>query len=212
MTLASPLSVDVPRLEAKAARIGPNTVLQLEQALIETGGDALARRIFAEAGFLGLLRYRPCGMIDEAIPAVLFKMLFASLPEEVARCIASRAGDLTGRYILKHRIPRAARTLLKALPSEWAAPILLRSIARHSWTFAGSGTCTVQTGCPAGITIQSNPLAMPGCAWHQSVFEALMRALVSARTRVRHVTCCNEGSPDCQFLLDWRPAPDADSR
>jgi divinyl protochlorophyllide a 8-vinyl-reductase len=178
-------------------------VLQLEQALIEAGGRILAYRIFAEAGFIHLLKDRPNGMIDEAIPALLFKTLFAALRDDSARRIAARAGDLTGEYILKQRIPAPVRLLLKTLPPEWAAPLLLKAIARHAWTFAGSGRCTVQTGKPAVVTIHANPLAMPGCAWHRGVFETLFRSLVSRQADVRHVACCNDRATDNQFLIDF---------
>jgi divinyl protochlorophyllide a 8-vinyl-reductase len=163
----------------------------------------LAYRIFAEAGFIHLLKDRPNGMIDEAIPALLFKTLFSALPDHSARRIAARAGDLTGEYILKHRIPGPVRLLLKTLPPEWAAPFLLKAISRHAWTFAGSGRCAVQNGRPAVITIHANPLAMPGCAWHRGVFETLFRSLVSRQAEVRHVARCIDRETDNQFLIDF---------
>lgn len=205
MSPTAPRPAQVPPPHPIEARIGPNSVLQLEQALIETGGRALASRIFAEAGFIHLLKDRPNGMIDETIPALLFKTLFSAMRNDSARRIAARAGDLTGEYILKHRIPGPARILLKTLPPEWAAPILLKAIARHAWTFAGSGRCTVETGKPAVITIYSNPLAMPGCVWHRGVFETLFRSLISRQAQVHHMTCCNDRSPDCKFTIDFPP-------
>ncbi|MEO1786585.1 MAG: bacteriochlorophyll 4-vinyl reductase [Pseudomonadota bacterium] len=187
---------------SQSARIGPNAVLQLEQALVETSGESASGRVFARAGLSGLLTDRPTDMVDEQLPRALFDSLFAEFPEPQARRIAHRAGVLTGEYILEHRIPATVRMLLAWLPAGTAQPLLLGAILRHAWTFAGSGRCIATAGRAARIEIAANPLAMPGCAWHVGVFETLFRRLVSPRASVSHGPCCLDGDAACHFEID----------
>lgn len=190
--------------------IGPNAVLQTEAALREAGGAALAERVFARAGLSHLLVEPPSEMIDQSIPRALFGALFEDLPRSQALQLAHRAGALTGQYILANRIPAPVRTLLRALPARFAAPLLLAAITRHAWTFAGSGVCTAEAGRPARITIRANPLAMPECAWHVGVFEVLFASLVSPHAQVgHHHGRADDGAP-CQFDIDWRAKARAD--
>lgn len=185
-----------------AGLIGPNAVIQLGQALRDHGG--LGERVFARAGFLRLLTAPPDAMIDEAIPARLFAALWAEAPD-LAPAIAHRAGRLTGEYVLANRIPRPARLVLRALPARFAAPLLLKAIQKHAWTFAGTGQCLVESGQPAVVTIIDNPLTMPGGIWHVGVFESLFCALVSPATRVSHQGTRLNGRPACRFQLHLAP-------
>jgi divinyl protochlorophyllide a 8-vinyl-reductase len=201
------LAHTIPDQDAGAgARIGPNAVLQLEQALLEAGGPDLAWRIFEAAGYAHLLEHRPDAMIDEAIPRALFDVLFNTLSPRKARAIADRAGRLTGRYILMNRIPGFARLILKLLPPRMAAPMLLKAIERHAWTFAGSGQCRTQAGPKPQISIQHNPLAMPECVWHGQVLQTLFQALVSPHAQIRHSCCEHAGDPICRFDIDLKAA------
>lgn len=184
------------------AVIGPNAVLQTEAALVEAGGYPLAAKVFAAADLSQLLVDRPGEMIDEAIPKALFAALFATLPRHDALRLAHRAGELTGAYILRNRIPGPVSSLLKLLPARIAAPLLLRAICKHAWTFAGSGACSVKPGAPSRIEIQNNPLAMPGCAWHVGVFEVLFGALVSPRVRVVHDHGPKLDGAPCRFEIE----------
>ncbi|MFP4518827.1 MAG: bacteriochlorophyll 4-vinyl reductase [Oceanicaulis sp.] len=190
-----------PASPARAGLIGPNTVLQTEAALTAAGGPGLTGRVFARAGLSDLLRIRPEAMIDEALARALFNALFAELPGDQARAVAAEAGRLTGAYILAHRIPKPAQAILRLLPARLAGPMLMKSIARHAWTFAGSGVCTVEPGPPLRLTITGNPIAIPGCVWHVGVLEVLFQTLVSARAAVRHTRCEHAGGRACTFEI-----------
>ena len=78
--------------------------------------------------------------------------------------------------------------MLEALPASLASRQLLSAIARHAWTFAGSGRYA----------------AGPVCHWHAGVFETLFRTLVHPRSRARETACCAAGAPACRFEIDWR--------
>jgi len=187
---------------AEAGLVGPNAVVQLVAALRAAPVRAAASDVFARAGLTRMLASPPDAMIDESIPARLFAALWQVLPREQAAVIAHDAGVRTGNYILANRIPLTARLILGVLPAPLAAPLLLKAIHRHAWTFAGSGTCRVAMGRPAVITIERNPLEMPGCVWHVGVFECLFRSLVSGHTRVRHAEYRIDGAPACRFEID----------
>ncbi|MEM1049517.1 MAG: bacteriochlorophyll 4-vinyl reductase [Pseudomonadota bacterium] len=180
-------------------RVGPNAVLQLAEALIALYGPSFTARIFADAGFGGLLASPPETMIDETVPAALFRALWRDMPPVSAARVARNAGTRTADYILANRIPAIAKAVLKVLPPRLAAPLLLSAIRKHAWTFAGSGTCETDTRGGYRIDIRRNPLAMPDCVWHQGVFERLFRVLVSSRAHVHHTKCCADGAPLCRF-------------
>lgn len=140
-------------------------------------------------------------MVREAVVADLFEALFLRLPETDAKDVAAEAGRRTADYILANRIPGAAQSILKALPAPLAAPLLLAAIAKHAWTFAGSGRFTARYGAPLIVEIAANPLSMPGCVWHRAVFERLFRSLAAPRADVRHTRCCRTGEPLCRFEI-----------
>lgn len=191
---------------AEAGLVGPNAVIQLAEALRAAPDvPGLAEHVFGRAGYARLLRSPPTDMIDEAIAARLFATLWREMPPASAAAIAHEAGRRTGAYVLAHRIPPLARLLLRTLPPRIAAPLLLRAIARHAWTFAGSGRCRTASGPPCLITIARNPLAMPGGAWHGGVFECLFRSLVSRSASVRHAEVSGDGGPVCRFEIDIAP-------
>ncbi|MEM8951003.1 MAG: bacteriochlorophyll 4-vinyl reductase [Pseudomonadota bacterium] len=191
------LPVDVTR----PAKIGPNAILQLIAVMREEQHDRWLRDIFYRSGLSAMLLEPPTEMVDETAVADLYKALFERLPPAAASRIAAKAGIYTARYILAHRIPKPVKIILKLLPSRWSAPLLLRAIQRHAWTFAGSGKTSVVTGNELAIEIAANPIAMPGCVWHGAVFETLLRRLVSAKASVRHTDCCRDGAPACRFEI-----------
>lgn len=181
--------------------VGPNAVIQLAAALREGFGEAVAERVFSQAGLAQSLIEPPAEMVDEAAVARLFRALFAALPAVQAERAAAEAGLRTARYLLANRIPGPARLALKTLPAPLAADFLLRAISRNAWTFAGSGQVRVHAGAPSVIEIQANPLAMPGCPWHIGVFEGLFRALVAPDASVYHPQCCFAGAAACRFEI-----------
>ncbi|MGX0977599.1 divinyl protochlorophyllide a 8-vinyl-reductase [Roseovarius sp. MBR-51] len=189
------------------ARIGPNAVLQLAPAMDRIAGEGARRALFAPLGFDPLPD--PTAMIDEARVAALHGALRWHYPEN-ARKIAIAAGQGTGDYILAHRIPHAAQTLLRALPARVAAPILTRAILAHGWTFCGTGTLTAKSGPPVVFTLTDNPIIRgerapaPLCHWHAAVFERLFARLVHPRAHAIESSCCATGAPACRFEIDWR--------
>lgn len=185
------------------AVIGPNAVLQTEAALEAAGGTSLVHRVFERAGLERLLEHRPEEMIEEQVPQALFAAMFDSMPRRDGIRIALDAGRRTGRYILENRIPMPVRWLLKLLPADLAAPLLLSAIERHAWTFAGSGECRVEVGPPARLHIANNPMRMPLCAWHTGVLEVLFKALVAERTQIVHTTTKPGARSVCTFTMTW---------
>lgn len=165
------------------------------------GAEALTA-LMSDAG-LGAL---PDGaaMIDENDARALHQALRRNFPLS-APGMARGAGLGTADYILAHRIPAPARHLMQAAPPWLAARMLSSAIARHAWTFAGSGT--FQRLTPYVFEIADNPLIRgehadgPICHWHAAVFERLYRVLVSDGFTCRETACCAAGAPACRFEL-----------
>lgn len=193
----------------QAARIGPNAITRIAEAL----GVEQARRVFAHAGLAAYLEAPPSTMVDEREVIALHTALHAKLGERRARHVTRQAGERTARYLLAHRIPRPAQHLLRALPAPLAARLLVRAIAAHAWTFAGSGRFRAQAGHPVVLTITDNPLcrgvrsAVPHCDYYAAVFETLFRELVHASSVVIETTCEARGDAACAFELSWKARP-----
>ena len=181
--------------------VGPNAILQTAAALDAQGGRALARQVFAAAGLGALLDAPPEAMVPEAQAVALMRALHATLPPEAARRVSREAGRRTGAYILRHRIPAPARGLLRLLPARLAAPLLLRAVAAHAWTFAGSGRVEIAGGDPARLMIHDNPLAVRGSDWHRAVLEVLFQSLVHPRARVTQTASCATEAGACTFEI-----------
>jgi len=187
-----------------AGRIGPNALTQLLPLLEAAGGAALRDGLLARAGVSCLPDMT--GLIDEAPVARLHQAMRAELPD-LAPSLARTAGVRTADYILSHRIPGLAQTVLKALPGWAAAPVLSKAIERNAWTFAGSGRFEVAARVRPVFLIHDNPVvrgeqsAEPLCHWHCGVFERLFRVLVDDRLRAREVACCACGGASCRFEI-----------
>ena len=189
--------------------IGPNAVIQLVPALEVLAGAAAARRIFESSGASDWLAAPPREMVAEGLVAALHQQMRRDLDPRAAASVAGLAGRLTADYILAHRIPPLMRRLLPRLPAALAARLLLAAIARHAWTFAGSGAFAAMPGRPCVIEIAANPFVAgeragaPLCAWHAAVFTQLFRNLVHPAAGAREVACCAAGAPACRFEVDW---------
>lgn len=192
------------------ARIGPNAILQhlpvLEAAIGGPFRDALLARAGVEAP------PPDAGMLPEAQVVRLHRAVWEALPA-LAPAIQAAAGRGTGAYILARRIPPPARRLIRALPAPLGARLLAAAIARHAWTFAGSGRFRILSHRPLTVEIAANPLAVgpgrPSCHWHAAVFEALFGALVWPDARAAETACCAAGAPACRFEISPPTRADA---
>lgn len=188
-----------------SGRIGPNAILQLVTVLETEIGTAQTARMLALSGIAA--RPDPAmGLIDEAPVARLHQRLRQDLPDAAAR-LARAAGARTGDYILAHRIPRPGQWGLRHLPASLSARLLSRAIARHAWTFCGSGEFRVLHTAPPVFAIFDNPVVRgersgrPLCHWHAAVFETLFQALCGPGWRAVETQCCAQGAASCQFAL-----------
>lgn len=194
-----------------AARIGPNAITRVAEALQALLGAAAARRVFERAQLAHYLAVPPSSMVDEAEVRRLHQALRADCDAATVRRVACLAGEHTGDYLLAHRIPRAVQVVLRALPSPLAVRVLLAAIGRHAWTFAGSGTFTAQPGRPLRLRIVHCPLcagrtaraAVPQCDYYAATFERLLTRLVERRIRVVEVRCEAVGDDACEFEARW---------
>jgi divinyl protochlorophyllide a 8-vinyl-reductase len=192
-----------------AARIGPNAITRVAEVMRERFGPGGADAVFSGAGIARYLDSPPERMVDEADVARLHRRLREALGIDEARRVGREAGLRTGDYLLAHRIPRPVQWLLRGLPAALAARVLLGAIARHAWTFAGSGRFRVLHGRPLLLFIERNPLCrdvraeQPLCDFYAATFERLFRVLVHRGSGVREVACESMGAPACVFEVRW---------
>jgi divinyl protochlorophyllide a 8-vinyl-reductase len=192
------------------ARIGPNAIVRVAEAVRAQASEEAAARLFLRAGLADYLTHPPHHMVDEREVAALHRALREAFDGEHARRLSRSAGERTGAYLLAHRIPWPVQVLLRLLPPPLAARMLLSAIRRHAWTFAGSGRFSATAGRPVRLTIAGNPLcrgehaAEPVCAYYAASFERLFRALVHPQATVVETACEATGAPACQFLVRWQ--------
>lgn len=190
----------------EAGRIGPNAILQLVDVLERRGEFDLCRSVLAEASVVR--PPRDAGMLPEADCAAVHQALRRMSP--AAEGLLEAAGLATGDYILTHRIPTLAQGVLRVLPGDLAARVLTKAIARHSWTFAGTGEFRVEGSRPLVVSVARNPLVAgwraetPQCIWHVAVFRRLYGRLVWPSVQVREVACCACGDAACRFEISPR--------
>lgn len=188
-------------MTAGVALIGPNAILQTLAVLDRYEGAATRDRIMARAGVP--VPPPESGMIPETDAAAVHRAVHRELPER-GEGLLRLAGQATGDYILRHRIPPLAQRLIRALPAPLGARLLSAAIARHAWTFAGSGGFRVIAGRPLLFEVTDNPLRDPDghpCVWHAAVFERLFSRLVWPSVMVREVECQAQGGAVCRFEL-----------
>ena len=187
---------------ASGALIGPNAILQMLPVLDHALGAEARAQVLAGAGIFDL----PDGtrMIPETEAARLHQHLRQQEPLR-APTLATKAGLATGDYILAHRIPAPAQTLLRCLPAPIAARTLSRAIAKHAWTFAGSGRFAVVD--PWCFEITDNPIVRGEvsvgclCHWHAAVFTRLYRRLVTPTSFCVETACAAQGAGTCRFEI-----------
>jgi divinyl protochlorophyllide a 8-vinyl-reductase len=188
---------------ARRQLVGPNAILQTDQALAEIHGRSFADAVFGRAGIVSDRR-RPDKMVDAGTVRRLHAAIRDSLSGPEASAVMRRAGELTGCYILANRIPVRAMQLLAALPRSISPHLLLMAIRRHAWTFAGSSRVTVEHGWrTATLSIFDNPIAFGPCTWHLAVFATLLGTLAGKSLSVTEETCCADGENCCRFIVRW---------
>lgn len=192
------------------ARIGPNAIVRVGEALEARIGRDRARRLFESAGLAHYVGHPPEGMVDEAEVTRLHRVLRATLGEQAASRVAFEAGVRTGDYLLANRIPKPVQALLKILPAALASRVLLSAIARHAWTFAGSGTFEARTVAGgARLAVRDCPLCRgarseaPLCAFYAGTFERLFATLVRRGASATETACEARGAPACEFRVSW---------
>lgn len=193
----------------QAGRIGPNAITRFAEALEAGCGAGMTARVFAEAGLTHHLHSPPEAMVAEGDVVALHRAARALLPPDVFEAVARDAGERTARYLLAHRIPAAVQRLLRLLPPALAARVLAGAIARHAWTFAGSGRFRIDRGPPLAFVIADGPLgrglrtAAPACGYFAATIEGLFRELIHPEARVAETACQAAGAPACVFTATW---------
>lgn len=189
-----------------AALIGPNAVIQMGAALTALAGRGACALAFERAGLHRYLEAPPRHMIDENEALALHGAVRGSMDREHAERIAREAGRLTGLYIVENRIPRAAQRVLKFLPRRLALRVLFMAMAKHAWTFAGSGTFSWVVRPSPALFIRHSLLARgmgpadaPACTYYQAAFEEIITRATGRLVRVTETECEAAGAPACRF-------------
>jgi divinyl protochlorophyllide a 8-vinyl-reductase len=200
--------LDRSPLPVEAARIGPNAIIQVTHVLEERFGRETADTLLSEAtGYH--LETLPGAMVPEQEALALTHRVMGYCGEAQATLVLREAGLRTGDYLLAHRIPRAAQWIMRRLPRRAGLSLLLKAMSAHAWTFAGSGTFTVQrTGAVVELCFHQCAMCRelhsdgPVCDFYAGTFERLIRTIVSPTARVREVECQAQGGRHCRFQVN----------
>ena len=191
------------------ARIGPNAVIRLIEALDACENRAVTTNLFKLAGVEDFVANPPERMVEEVHVTKLHHRLRDVMGATRARSVSWIAGLRTADYLLANRIPKPVQRLLKILPARFAAFILLKAIGKHAWTFAGSGSFSWKLGSPIALTVSDCPLCRgdhtkaPCCHYYAATFEKLFRELIKPDARVTETACIASGAQACRFEILW---------
>jgi divinyl protochlorophyllide a 8-vinyl-reductase len=187
------------------ARIGPNAITRIAEALAGMAGPEARRRVFLMAQLLPHLQHPPEAMVPDDEVARLHEALVVELGPARAAQISAEAGRLTAEYLLANRIPQIAQRMLGLLPRRAALWVLLKAIEHHAWTFVGGGSFSWQAGTIFRLSLQGGPVCRnlktdcPACAYYAATFEHLFRKIISADIDVIETACEAMGDPACVF-------------
>ena len=192
---------------ADQALIGPNAIIQMAEALCAYMGPVNTRTLMDAVGLGDYLDRPPKKMVPQTEVAALHTAVYRQLDLAAFRRVASDAGRRTGDYLLANRIPKPVQWLLKLLPDKMAARILSQAIAKHAWTFAGSGLFTYGWQPQLVYSIQGNPITaslhteLPVCDYYAATFERIFRVLVNEDWRAVEFNCEASGADACRFEI-----------
>jgi divinyl protochlorophyllide a 8-vinyl-reductase len=150
-------------------------------------------------------------MVDEFDVSALHLALHDVLGAAGAEAVATQAGRLTGDYLLSNRIPRMAQRVLRWLPPSLGAGLLARAIARHAWTFTGSGRFAWQRHGRRSLhlVVDGSPVCRmlrtdaPACHYFSATFERVFAGALGRRVGVREIRCAAAGDGACVFAVTW---------
>ena len=186
-------------------QIGPNSIIQTVAAAREQYGDEAVTAWLRRTGRAHLLEAMPDHMLPESEFGALIDDLRQWLGISAAMQVLARSGDLTANYVATNRVPGFIRLLLPRLPVGFALRMFLPAIARHAWTFAGSGRFGYTLQPVWRLTLADSVEARgvqahePVCAYYRAAFEGLLRRVVCDRLRVEEVACRAMGAVQCEF-------------
>lgn len=187
--------------------LGGNTVIQCVKALVEHAGSDRTRVLLKEAGRTSWLDTPPSTCIPEGQFHALTTLLRERFGHEDADRVLSRAGELTARYVLEHKMPRAVQAGLKALPRSISLRLLLRALGRNAKKFVGSGSYRYELRPRPKIQIYeclhcaAGASESPQCVYLAKGFEVFVRELVAGAARVEEIECRALGGACCTFAI-----------
>lgn len=179
------------------ARIGPNAIIRVGEALVAMEGRGVAADVFAAAGLSAALADPPRAMVPEADVTRLHGVMRGLLGIAAARRVGAEAGRRTAHYLLGYRVPRP-RPL-----------VLLRAVSKHSWTFAGSADFSARAARPVEIGLAGCAICRgaheegPLCDYYGETLAGLFRALVWRDCAALQTSCAAGGASACRFQLAW---------
>jgi divinyl protochlorophyllide a 8-vinyl-reductase len=189
------------------ALIGPNALIQMVEALRIFWGPEETRALLGSVGLSHYADTPPQRMMPQQEVAALHTRLHGMVDMQTFKSITREAGLRTADYLLAHRIPRPVQWILKRLPHGIAARVLCRAIAKHAWTFAGSGEFTYAWSPGLVFRLRGNPLCsrisadVPVCDYYAATFERIFRVIVSDDWRVSELHCEAQGDGCCEFAF-----------
>ena len=191
------------------ARIGPNAIIRVGEALVAMQGRGVAADVFAAARLTASFEAPPQSMVPEQEVTRLHAAMRRMLGVDLARCVGAEAGRRTAHYLLGHRVPRPLVLLLPRLPAWLSARVLLQAVSKHSWTFAGSADFTARAARPVEIGLAGCAICRdahesgPLCDYYGETLAGLFRALVSRDCAALQTSCAAAGASACRFQLAW---------
>jgi divinyl protochlorophyllide a 8-vinyl-reductase len=90
-----------------------------------------------------------------------------------------------------------------------AARLFVMAIAKHAWTFTGSGAFSYRFGPELTLRIVGSPVCRllktdnPACHYFAGTFARLFTVILHTKATVTETECAAAGAPACRFRVTW---------
>lgn len=184
----------------KAARIGPNAIIQTFNALSARLGEDRAHLIFKSANHEKYIGNMPTEMVSEAEFHALVDAILAAIGEQDTAGVLKDSGQRTADYLLKNRIPGIFQWLVRRMPERLGMKLLLFAISKNAWTFAGSGAFSFAVGESMAIRVRVRFPSEPVVAYfYGGTFDKLLCTLINPKVAIAIEAHSDQDGIDCFY-------------
>ncbi len=185
------------------SKIGPNSIIQTAQSLIDHCGIEVKNKLLDQAGLSKYISELPSEMVSETEFHAFVQVLLEDQGKLMTAEILQDSGERTAVYLLKNRIPGFFQTIVKPLPNKLGLKMLLFAISKNAWTFAGSGQFSYHISNESYIKVVVTHSSNAAVAnFYFGTFKRLLGELIDSRIVLEIETLEAGDTIECTYIFN----------